>query len=229
MSFSADLQEAMARRLSETMKAKSVSQTELAQKIGTTKQQVYKLEKGHVRLRDEWARKIAPHLGVKAEWLLFLDGDMEPQDGSLRPSGFGNENYVPVAALDTRAGAGGCGIVHNDSFRAPHYFDIGFITQKLRACPEDLCLVEIEGQSMEPLLQHGDLVLVDRRKTNISMEGIFVLHDGNGIVCKWVERCHESDIPKIVIKSENKRFSEYYALIDEIRIIGRVVWYSRTI
>lgn len=229
MTSHTDLQEAMAARLSDTIKRSGITSSELAKLADTTKQQIYKLEKGHVRLRDEWARKLAPHLGVRPEWLLFLDGNMESSGtlGEGPASRFVPPEYVPIPTLDVRAGAGGGGILNGCHLGSPRYFEAGFISQELRASPQDLCIVEIEGQSMEPLLRHGDTVLVDRRKTNVSMEGIFVLFDGDGVVCKWVERDHDKDIPTINIRSENPRFKDYSVLAENCQILGRVVWFGR--
>ena len=62
---------------------------------------------------------------------------------------------------------------------------------------------------MEPLLQNGDQVLVDTRKISVVEPGLFVLFDGDGIVCKWVERAHDSAPRKLRLKSENPRFDSY--------------------
>ncbi|MFT8896301.1 MAG: LexA family transcriptional regulator [Acetobacter sp.] len=137
------------------------------------------------------------------------------------------EDYLPVPTIDIRAGAGGGGIIDGAYLGPPRYFESGFIENELRASPTDLCLLEIEGQSMEPLLRHGDTVLVDRRKSNPSMEGIFVLFDGDGVVCKWVERVHGAEIPTIRLRSENERFSPYEVEADRCRVLGRVVWFAR--
>ena len=62
---------------------------------------------------------------------------------------------------------------------------------------------------MEPLLQNGDQVLVDTRKISVVEPGLFVLFDGDGIVCKWVERAHDWAPRKLRLKSENPRFDSY--------------------
>ncbi len=135
--------------------------------------------------------------------------------------------YLPVATLDIHAGAGGGGIIDDAYLGAPRYFEEGFITRELRARPQDLCVVEVEGQSMEPLLRSGDTVLVDQRKKNVAMEGIFVLFDGDGVVCKWAQRVHGSEPPLLLLTSENGRFPPYEVTAEQCQILGRVVWFSR--
>lgn len=136
-------------------------------------------------------------------------------------------DYVPVRTLDVRAGAGGGGIIDDHAFGPPRFFEAGFVQRELRAAASDLCVVEIEGQSMEPLLRNGDTVLVDMRKKNVAMEGIFVLFDGDGVVCKWVELVHGAENPTFLVKSENDRFKPYEVEAQRCQILGRVVWFSR--
>ena len=108
----------------------------------------------------------------------------------------------------------------------PKYFEEALL-RELRAQPRDLRAIEVEGQSMEPLLQNGDQVLVDTRKISVVEPGLFVLFDGDGIVCKWVERAHDSAPRKLRLKSENPRFDSYDVVAERAQIIGRVVWFAR--
>lgn len=135
--------------------------------------------------------------------------------------------YVAVPFISLRAGMGGCGYVEDRLLGRPKFFEEEFVRGALRAQPADLRVIEVEGQSMEPMLQNGDMVLVDTRKTSIIEPGIFVLFDGDGVVCKWVERAHEATEPMIRIKSENPRFSPYVVPAEQVQVIGRVVWFAR--
>jgi plasmid maintenance system antidote protein VapI len=45
---------------------------ELAAKIGTSRQTVWKLRHGHTRILAHWAKRIAPHVG--ASWQELVDG-----------------------------------------------------------------------------------------------------------------------------------------------------------
>lgn len=228
-----DRQSAMAARLSMQMKTRSLTQAELAELVGTSRQQIYKLERGIVRLKLEWAERLAPHLGCTAEWLLMLDHNRDI-DGALSAPAASEtdtkfDGYAPVAFIEIRAGMGGGGFVEFEHFGHPKFFEDTLIRQTLRARPSDLRAIEVQGQSMEPLLKNGDILLIDARKIDYSEPGVFVLFDGDGVVCKWIERVHGAEPRKIRIKSENKRFSDYEILEEESRILGRVVWFSRAL
>jgi transcriptional regulator with XRE-family HTH domain len=45
---------------------------ELAALAGTSRQAIYKLRNGNTRMLPDWAKRVAPHLGV--HWLELLDG-----------------------------------------------------------------------------------------------------------------------------------------------------------
>ena len=55
----------------------------------------------------------------------------------------------------------------------------------------------------------------------------FVAHDGFGLVAKQLELTPNSDPPKIPLTSAKRRYPPYRRHIDEITIIGRVVWFGR--
>ena len=146
----------------------------------------------------------------------------------LAPSG-----YLPVRVADIRPGMGGPGEAFGDGSQAEtRLFSAAFL-DGLQARPADLWVMQVEGPSMSPLLEAGDEVIVDRSRANPSQPGIFVVWDGFGMVCKWVERVAGSQPPRIRLLSENKRFGPYELTVGEAGegaesyLMGRVVWMSR--
>ena len=64
----------MGNRIKELREAAGLSQPELAKRVGTTKNQLGKLERSQRRLSDHWAERLAPHLGVAAYELFMPEG-----------------------------------------------------------------------------------------------------------------------------------------------------------
>ena len=87
--------------------------------------------------------------------------------------------------------------------------------------------MSVQGDSMLPTLQDSDTILVDLNQRNPIPPGIFVLHDGMGLVAKRLEHVPFSDPPRVRIISDNTRYSPYECTADEINIVGRVRWYGR--
>lgn len=101
------------------------------------------------------------------------------------------------------------------------------VRHELRAAPEDLRSMEVSGPSMSPMLESGDQILVDLRERTPSQPGIFALFDGIGITVKWVELLPFTEPQRVRVSSENKRFKEWEGTLEEVHILGRVVWFAR--
>ncbi len=148
-------------------------------------------------------------------------GFMIDADLPLAPSG---KSYLSVEVLPSFGGMGGGGTGEGDTSTALVSREL--IEDVLRAKPEDLLLIDVRGDSNEPEFLHGDQILVDRRDVNPVQPGFFALWDGDAYVVKLVER-----VPRKAgayrIFSANSRYSEYEVSEDEIRIMGRPVWFAR--
>lgn len=58
--------------------SRGISQARLAELSGTVQSQIYNIEKGTRPLSKQWAERIAPHLGVTPQELMFGESDIEP-------------------------------------------------------------------------------------------------------------------------------------------------------
>ena len=99
--------------------------------------------------------------------------------------------------------------------------------QEFRARAQDLNIITIDGDSMEPVLSSGDRILIDTSQRVYVPPGIFVIWDGMGIVAKRVEHVPQSEPTKIVIKSINPEYQTYERDAEEVNIIGRVIWAAK--
>ena len=138
------------------------------------------------------------------------------------------EDYVPLSLVAAQPGMGGPAPSLEDEGASERLYFPPRLIRQLRTEPEHLKVMVVEGPSMSPVLENQDQVIIDLTKANPSQPAIFVLWDGYGLVCKWVERIPNTDPPRLRISSENPRFQPYEAVEhDEATIIGRVVWFAR--
>ena len=98
---------------------------------------------------------------------------------------------------------GGGSVVDEEQGGKPYHFQRSWIRYKLRAKPADLRIMHVEGDSMLPTLHHGDIVLVDLARRAPTPPGIFVLHDGMGLVAKRLDHIPNSEPPRVRIISDN--------------------------
>jgi len=106
-------------------------------------------------------------------------------------------------------------------------FADSFIRHRLRADPGDLWMIEVDGDSMEPLLSSGDHILIDASRTVPAPPGIFVIWDGIALIAKRIEHVPHSDPPRVVLKSLNPAYDSHERPAEKIRVVGRAVWVSR--
>ena len=99
------------------------------------------------------------------------------------------------------------------------------------AAPENLRIIQVRGDSMEPEMREGDRIVVDiSRKTPATGE-TFVLWDGNGIVVKKVDAapCEGNGPRRIRLISENPDYPTYSPLAQDVHVIGKVLWVVRRV
>lgn len=133
-------------------------------------------------------------------------------------------DYVAVRVLPTYAGAGGGGTGEGDGETAlvPRYL----IEGELRGRAKDFELINVRGDSMEPIFRHGDQLLIDRRDRDPVQPGPFALFDGDSYVVKLVEQM-PGKRGWYRIFSANDRYSPSEVEETETTIMGRPVWFAR--
>jgi len=92
-----------------------------------------------------------------------------------------------------------------------------------------LRLISISGDSMAPRLEADDIVMLDRSQAQPSPPGLFIINDGIGLIAKQIELIPNTLPPMLQVKSENPAYKSYQRRIDEVKIIGRVVWFARRV
>jgi phage repressor protein C with HTH and peptisase S24 domain len=121
---------------------------------------------------------------------------------------------------DLRASAGGGAEVFDENFE---YIDVDrtIVENMLGAdSSRELEAIHVEGESMEPTLQNGAIVFVDRKETDIGKDGIFVAGTGSGLFIKRIRQRADGMIELI---SDNTLYTPEIVSPDDIRIIGKVV------
>ena len=71
--------------------------------------------------------------------------------------------------------------------------------------------------------------MVNTADTAPSPPVIFVLFDRIGITAKQIELIPQADASHIGISSTNSQYSAYQRHLNDIRFIGRVIWYGRSL
>jgi phage repressor protein C with HTH and peptisase S24 domain len=84
----------------------------------------------------------------------------------------------------------------------------------------DLEAINVIGESMEPTLQDGSIVFIDKTQTNVNKNGIFIAETNNGLFIKRIRTRADGMIELI---SDNPLYPPEVMQPDEVRITGKVV------
>lgn len=91
---------------------------------------------------------------------------------------------------------------------------------------KQLFVIKVEGDSMEPTLQEGDTVLINKNANTIGAGGgIFAINWNQMILVKRLQMNPQTD--EIIIKSDNPNYDSIVVKPSEIQIEGKVIWYGR--
>lgn len=198
-------------KIQQRMDRLGIKATELADAIGLSPEKLSKVFSGVRQWRgNELLRALE-----------FLDRADNGEGAPDLPPSDTARDYLPVEILPTFAGMGGGGNGEDET-------EYGLVPRRLiedelRAKPSDFLLIDTRGDSMEPDFQHGDQILIDRRDCNPVQPGYFAIWDGDGYVLKNVERTREG----LRVFSTNGKYREYLAATDDLKIMGRPVWFAR--
>ena len=99
---------------------------------------------------------------------------------------------------------------------------------RLGVSPSNACLVKVRGESMQPTLHDGDLVLIDQSKTKIRSGRIYAFNDGGHSKVKRLD-CLEDHT--LIIRSDNPQFpldTRKGEDANALKVIGEVVWSGHT-
>ncbi len=90
---------------------------------------------------------------------------------------------------------------------------------------KDLALVTVRGDSMEPTIREGSMVLVDTSECQVSDDAIYVLRvDDTHLVAKRLQMDFDGGV---YIRSDNLAYETQHlnaGRVERLTIVGRVVW-----
>lgn len=169
--------------------------------------------------------KIAHAAHVRVEWLTTGEGPMRRGGEEAEHAG-----YVAVPLYNgVHVAAGTGGLVEHEVPDDALIFKEDWLRFELSARPQDLYLIRVAGDSMEPTLRSGDVALVDRRATQPNREGIYIMRINDMLLVKRLQA-----LPGGVLRvtSDNAAFAPFEVQLsdindDSLAVIGRVVWAGR--
>ena len=181
-------------------------------------------------LRSIQAERDTPYSSLKAlSHALGLEFYIGPKRdaGPIEIAEIDGEEFAPVRRFSAELSAGNGaenGEAHVSEMLA---FRRDWLT-RLGVSPSNACLVKVRGESMQPTLHDGDLVLIDQSKTAIRSGRIYAFNDGGH---SKVKRLDCMDDHTLIIRSDNPQFPLDIRKGEDanaLKVIGEVVWSGHT-
>jgi len=204
--------------------------------IGRLEKSVFREEK----LICEYVRGMGEAQGTDesiAEGKRFIEQLKKSLDGSLDyeealkefsgklplHSGFPSNDFVLIRQVNGKISAGN-GLNPDDSIDVQAAFRKDWIRRK-GGKPDSMSLIKVSGDSMEPTLLSGDLVLVDHGRTAIASQGgIYAIAIEDEIMIKRVQLVFPD---KLLVISDNKQYAPFEIARDRVRVNGKIIWFAR--
>lgn len=235
------------------------SGAELARLAGVPEATYRAYESGRRPLTPRAARELALPLGVTWQSLLFgkeaaqLESAVTTAEQAsavlgqrvarkLRPPAstlgaglpaelvsMGGDTFVLLPVYDARASAGPGRAIDQESVLHRIAFREEWVRTVTQAPLDQLVVISVDGDSMEPTLRQGDMVLVDFGQVRPQQkDGIYVIRTDGGLQVKRLQV--EVAARQLTILSDNKQYEpQRNVRPEDIAVVGRVIWLGRQI
>lgn len=141
-------------------------------------------------------------------------------DSAMHPDGL---RLVPKLAVGASAGAGAW--AEGEALAGRVGFDEAWL-RKLGVDPKQVSLIRVEGDSMQPVLNDGDDIMVDRGAAfQLLRDGIHVIRLDGALMVKRLARAPGG---LLSVLSDNPAYPSWLERNPaEVELVGRVVWVGR--
>jgi phage repressor protein C with HTH and peptisase S24 domain len=233
-------------RLKSLRKDSSLTQAAFAEKLGIKQSTYNEIETGKREPSDPIIITTCYRFTINEEWLregrgkMYRDvqtiqGEVKEQSLSWEPGGVAAisewhslpgilpAGYVTVPRYEIAASAGNGALVHSEQIVDHLAFKSEWLKVSLGLSPNKVAVISVIGDSMEPYLAEGDLIMVDLGVTSIENNAVYVLQFGDSLLVKRVQVKLDGEV---IVKSDNPRYeTESFRgeSAERLRVVGRMV------
>lgn len=217
------------------------SKSEFAKAVGATVSSLERWLSGESDPSRSNLVSLAKAAGVSLEWLATGEGAETIDSDNINKFSGSDLSYDVLGRQvdtsrfafipfyqDVHASAGFGYPVNDEDYDYCLAFRKDYINLNITTDIKDLSVITVRGNSMEGLLSHNDLILVNHAKKDPA-DGLYVLRIGNDLFVKLIQRFPN----KLLVKSTNPNYEPFEISLDDdnpdLNIIGKVEWLGRTI
>ncbi|MEQ8346195.1 MAG: helix-turn-helix transcriptional regulator [Sneathiellaceae bacterium] len=138
------------------------------------------------------------------------------------------EGFVLVPRYDLEASAGHGALTDGEHVLDYMAFQEAWVRRSLRVDPNRLALITATGDSMEPAIRSGDLLLIDCSVETIMDDSIYLVSLSDFLLVKRVQKM----LRGVIVSSDNPSYKPITLNAEEaaeLHVRGRVRWIGRLI
>ncbi len=211
-------------RLKEVRKTLKLTQEKFAKGLGATLRAVQNYEAQSKTNRRNVPIEILDAalktFKVNPAWLLTGEGDMFI-DKNINVIKDQEKDYYKIPIYNVKAAAGSGYINEPEKIEGSLCFKRQWVQTVLLTLPENLFIIQVSGDSMEPTFRDGDIIAGDKSKIYDKQDGIYVIRRGDELMVKRLQFLNG----KYRVLSDNTLYPPYET--KDIALIGKVVWFGR--
>jgi phage repressor protein C with HTH and peptisase S24 domain len=211
------------------------NQTTFAEETGIPLSTLKKVEAGISNAGFSLVEKIIQHPSYQQYALWFLLGQtatsakqfspLEPASECSNLNDWHSDDYVNLPFYEVAASAGVGLLAEVEEYPRTISFEPNWLRNEIGVCPNNVFLMLVDGDSMQPTLKNGSMIMVNRDVDNLS-DGIYVMRYDNNLLVKRLQMLPGGIIR---VKSDNSMYDPWEinkSQLDgeELALIGRVVW-----
>ena len=211
-------------RLRYALNVRNVKSQTLAEFIGSNRSAVSLWMSGRNKsIRNDYLLKICDFLKISPDWLVSGEGEMEVPETDVNILNTGNYIKIPEYSISFSAGNGIEPTFEELEDVSAAFYPIDFF-RRYNANSKNCKRFRVSGKSMAPLINDGDIILVDCSPiTDINDDDIYAISMNGGLRIKLLAKQAKG----LIIRSFNKSYQDEFLTNEEadvqIKIIGRVV------
>lgn len=228
-------------RLKPEMDAEGITAASLAKRLGISYQAVAKVRDGGA-FGTENHLKVAALFHLNPEWLMSGKGQKHTQDRSPHrvgevpalyvvppsPPGPDHEQDLEIVEYDTGGKMGAAGLVLKDQPGMIRSWKVSpdWVHKNIHnvTSPRNLAIVTGFGDSMRPLYNPGDPLLIDTGVVTVDFDGVYFFRIGGEGYVKRLQRIPTVDGTVLRAKSDNKDYDPFDIVqAMDFEVFGRVV------
>lgn len=220
-----------ANNIQQFREAKGWSRPQLGERMGTSGQQIERLEKGQRKLTQDWIDKAAKAIGVSPSDIITpLDDLSDPvliirEEPDIPPTRSSEDGSVSLRHIDMSLSMGDGSNIDDYFEEGVFEFDAALLRSISRAPAHRLVVGQGIGDSMMPTIHDQSLVIFDTTQTVLNTTDkiwAISLFGAGGI-----KRLRPIARDRVLVISDNPGIDNQEVSTEDLRILGRVIWSAR--